>query len=112
MAGVTKAEIANFAKMTEMIEQLTEKRNLIRDKIIETVEAGKASTVEFKGVSYSVKHTISNRLDTKAVEENHPATSNPEFYTQKLDTKKVTQDIRDAFSTQTHAVKVEKLDKM
>lgn len=110
MAKVTKAEIAQYERMTEMIEQLTEKRNAIRDKIIAGVPAGKPASVEHKGSQYIVKHTLSSRLDAKAVEANYPATSHPEFYTQKLDTKLVPEDVRMLHLNEVHNVKVEKVE--
>lgn len=103
--GLTQKDIDRYAQLDAGIKKLQDEHAVLNEKIKQAhkdagIEGSK--TLTYPSAKYGtviVKLGEQKRLDTEALESKYPLDKNPEFYTPKIDTKKVPADIQAKFRT-------------
>lgn len=79
MTTIKPSQVAQVAKIDEMIAALNEKRAGILE-IIRAAEPTGTKIFEYKGENYVLKATQKEMLDTKEFQADHPWNDYPQYY--------------------------------
>lgn len=111
--GITQADLARYARITDGISKLTEEKNALSEKIktaYTTAGVSGKKTFVYPTASGAliVELGEQNVLDTKDFAIAYPADKHPLFYKQAVDTKAITPAYGDPFRTKKMTLSVNK----
>ena len=103
--GLTQKDIDRYAQLDAGLKKIADEHKVLNEKIKKAHEdagIGGKQTLIYPSEKYGsviVDLSVANGVDTEAMEARYPQEKNPEYYTPKLDTKKIPADIVQKFRT-------------
>ncbi|WNN95201.1 hypothetical protein SEA_MAGRITTE_250 [Microbacterium phage Magritte] len=103
--GLAQKDIDRYAQLDAGLKRIADEHKTLNEKIKQAHEAAGLTgkhTLIYPSEKYGaviVELSEANGVDTEALEEKYPQEKNPDYYTPKLDQKKIPADIVKKFRT-------------